>query len=161
MEKLYIVCVDDQQEVLNSLEQDLEQFDTKMNVEVADSANEAFELMEDIDAAGDFVALIISDQVMPGVTGVEYLARVQEDPRFDGTQKMLLTGQATHQDTIEAINVGGIGNYVSKPWNREELAGYVKAMLTRYIFSKGLDHMQYQDLLDQKVVLEEMRRTTR
>ncbi len=160
MEQLFIICVDDQSEVLNALEGDLEVFDDKMNVEVCDSAHEAIELMDEIDQNGDFVAIIISDQVMPKTSGVEFLAKVTEDPRFDLTQKMLLTGQATHQDTIQAINLGGIGHYVEKPWKKDDIIAKVKTLLTRYVVQKGVDYNDYMDLMDQQVLFAELRKTT-
>ncbi len=160
MENIYIICVDDQQEVLNTLEQDLTLFDEKFNVEVCDSGAEALELMNEIDEAGNFVALIITDQVMPEMSGVELLVEVQNDGRFNDTQKMLLTGQATHQDTIEAINLGGIGQYLAKPWEKEDLNDMVRKMLTKYVFARGIDHSLYQQWLDQQLVFEYLSKTT-
>jgi len=158
MDKLYIICVDDQQEVLNALNQDLTLFDEKFNVEVCDSGSEALELMDEVDAEGDSVALVITDQVMPGMTGVQLLKGIQSDSRFIPTEKMLLTGQATHQDTIEAINLGGIAQYVAKPWNKEDLHLKVKKLLTQFILNKGFDHTEYLDLLDQSIVYDHVRK---
>ncbi len=64
------------------------------------------------------IALIISDHVMPGKTGVELLTDVSKDGRFGFTRKVLLTGQATHTDTINAINSAGIDRYFEKPCKR-------------------------------------------
>ncbi len=160
MEKIYIICVDDQQEVLNALEQDLAFFDKKFNVEVCDTAKEALDLMDDIDSNGDFVAVVISDQVMPEMTGVDLLKEVENDDRFRYTRKMLLTGQATHQDTIEAINLGGIDQYLAKPWTREVLHEIVKKLLTHYLFKKGIDYTAYHDNLDQELIFQYLRNET-
>ncbi len=160
MDQIFIICVDDQSEVLNALENDLSLFDEEFNVEVCDSADEALELIDEVDQNGDHVALIISDQVMPKVSGVEFLSKVTQDGRFETTQKMLLTGQATHQDTIEAINLGGIAQYLEKPWQKDNLIEMTKRLLTRYIMEKGIDHQQYQHLLDQEVILASMRKST-
>ncbi|TRX60600.1 response regulator [Fulvivirga sp. M361] len=160
MDNLYIICVDDQQEVLNALEQDLSLFDEKMNVEVCDSAGEALELMDEIDQQGDFVALIISDQVMPEMTGTTFLAAVRKDSRFHDTRKMLLTGQATHQDTIQAINTGGIVQYVEKPWQKDILLANVKTLLSHFVMTKGLDYQEFIDLLDQEVIYQWLRNRT-
>jgi len=160
MEKLFIICVDDQQEVLNALEKDLIEFDASLNLEVCDTANEALELMDEIDQNGNFTALVISDQVMPEMNGVEFLAQIEADDRFKFIRKVLLTGQATHQDTIEAINIGGIDKYVAKPWSKEEMVELVKTLVTGFIFDKGLNHESYREILDQQVVLEEMRKRT-
>ena len=161
MDNIYIICIDDQQEVLNALEQDLAFFDEKFNVEVCDTAQEALELMEDIDSKGDYTAVVITDQVMPEMSGVELLREVENDQRFKETRKMLLTGQATHQDTIEAINLGGVDQYLAKPWTREKLHEIVRKLLTHYLFKKGISYTDYQDNLDQELIYEYLRTETR
>ncbi|MEM7106682.1 MAG: response regulator [Bacteroidota bacterium] len=158
MDQLYIICVDDQQEVLNALEQDLSLFDEQLNVEVCDSAGEVLELIEDIDERGDLVAVVISDQVMPGMSGVELLKAVENDSRLTHTRKVLLTGQATHQDTIEAINLGGIDRYVAKPWDKTEIINTIKTLLADYVTRKGVDYSGFMDLIDQKLLYEILRK---
>ncbi len=160
MDKVYIICIDDQQEVLNALEQDLAFFDEKLNVEVCDTAQEALDLMEEIDGNGDFVALVITDQVMPEMSGVELLKEIENDERYALTRRMLLTGQATHHDTIEAINLGGVDQYLAKPWTRDQLHSSVRKLLTHYFFKKGIDYQAYQDNLDQDLVYKYLRNET-
>ncbi|MEM9390394.1 MAG: response regulator [Bacteroidota bacterium] len=160
MDQLHIICIDDQQEVLNALEQDLAIFDDKLNVEVCDSASEALELMDEIDERGDFVAIVVSDQVMPEMSGVELLSKIEEDSRFPNTRKVLLTGQATHQDTIEAINLGGIDRYIAKPWNKKEIIKTIKSLLTEYTTRKGIPYQAFSDLLDQELLYEILRKQT-
>lgn len=160
MDELFIICVDDQQEVLNALEQDLKVFDDKLNVEVCDSADEVLSLVEEIDQQGNFVAVIISDQVMPGKSGVELLGEIEKDMRFPHTRKVLLTGQATHQDTIEAINLGGIDRYIAKPWDREEMVQTIKSLLTEYVTRQGLAYEEYAELLNQELLYEILRKQT-
>ncbi len=104
MEKLTIVYVDDQREVLSTLSTDLEIFSEYVNLEECESAIEALEIIEEIDDEGDMLAIVISDHIMPEMSGVEFLSKVHQDTRFPLTKKILLTGQATHEDTINAIN---------------------------------------------------------
>ncbi|MCA2491719.1 MULTISPECIES: response regulator, partial [Vibrio] len=99
MEKLNLICVDDQREVLSAVLQDLEPLNKWLNIEDCESADEVLELMDELDADGEMIALIISDHVMPGKTGVELLTEISKDSRFVRTRKVLLTGQATHTDT--------------------------------------------------------------
>ena len=160
MDQLYIICIDDQQEVLNALEQDLAIFDDKLNVEVCDSASEALELVGEIDKRGDFVAIVISDQVMPGMSGVALLSKIEEDSRFPYTRKVLLTGQATHQDTIEAINLGGIDRYIAKPWDKKEIIKTIKSLLTEYTTRKGISYEAFSGNLDQELLSEILRKQT-
>ncbi|WED27817.1 response regulator [Vibrio sp. DW001] len=157
MEKLNLICVDDQREVLSAVLQDLEPLSTWLNIEDCESAAEALELMDDFDAEGEFVALIISDHVMPGKTGVELLTEISQDGRFSTTKKILLTGQATHQDTITAINLARIESYFEKPWNADVLRERARTLVTEFIFDQGLDYTDYQGNLDQNVVLARLR----
>ncbi|ELH0895484.1 response regulator [Vibrio fluvialis] len=157
MEKLNIICVDDQREVLSAVLQDLEPLATWLNIEDCESAYEVLDLMDDLDAQGEHIALIISDHVMPGKTGVDLLTEVAEDSRFKGTKKVLLTGQATHTDTINAINAAGIDRYFEKPWNAKTLVECVRSLATEYVFERGMDYTEWHDHLDQKIVLARLR----
>lgn len=158
MDKLYIICVDDQREVLNALMDDLKVFKPQIKMEACESAAEAFELIEEIDSRADHIAVVISDHVMPGETGVDLLARIKEDGRFRHTQKILLTGLATHQDTIRAINSGGIDHYFEKPWKVEKLRDVVKKLLTRYVLTVGLEYSALMPQMDQQELLDYLHR---
>ncbi|WGV99118.1 response regulator [Vibrio sp. YMD68] len=157
MEKLNLICVDDQREVLSAVLQDLEPLTHWLNIEDCESADEVLELMDELDADGEMVAVLISDHVMPGKTGVELLTEVSLDSRFRHTKKILLTGQATQSDTIEAINVAGINHYFEKPWASDVLISTIRTLVTQYIFEQGLDYTQYQSELDQQVVFSHLR----
>ncbi len=156
MEKLTIVYVDDQREVLSTLSTDLEIFSEYVNLEECESAIEALEIIEEIDDEGDMLAIVISDHIMPEMSGVEFLSKVHQDSRFPLTKKILLTGQATHEDTINAINNAKIQRYISKPWKSEEVQEVVKKQLTHYILEKGIDYVPYMNILDQKTLLERL-----
>lgn len=160
MEKLFIVCVDDQREVLSALSEDLQEFEKHLTLEECESAREAWEVIEEIDAAGDYLPLVISDHVMPGKTGVELLSEIQADGRFTGTQKVLLTGLATHKDTIDAINSADLDYYIEKPWTKTKLHEAVKELLTRFILKSGIDYEKYLEILDQEKLYEGLRKRT-
>ncbi|UTV26769.1 response regulator [Photobacterium atrarenae] len=157
MEKLNIICVDDQREVLSAVLNDLAPLNHYFQVEDCESADEALELMDELDAEGEFIAVVISDHVMPGMTGVELLSQVSQDPRFTQTKKILLTGQATHQDTIEAINRARIESYFEKPWKADVLLTTVRSLITEFIFDSGLDYRPWADVLDNSVVFRRLR----
>ena len=158
MENLYIIYLDDQREVLSTLSKDLSLFESLFQVEECESAEEAYSLMEEIDEQGDYVVVLISDHIMPGKNGVDFLSEVNNDMRFVSTKKILLTGMATHKDTILAINNARIDKYIEKPWSTEMLVNMVKELVTRFVFEKGLDYQKYIKLLDQKVMFEVLRR---
>lgn len=153
MDKLNIIYVDDQREVLSTLSKDLEIFEKYLVVEECESAREALDLINEIDKAGDFVAVIISDHIMPGMSGVDFLTEITTDGRFDHTRKMLLTGQATHQDTIMAINQAHIEKYIEKPWKSGEFVEAVKVLLTHFVMTAGIDYKKYSPVLHQPTLL--------
>lgn len=157
MEKINIICVDDQQEVLDSVMRDLRPLGDLIRLEEASSAAECLDLVEQIDEDGDHIAVIISDQVMPGEQGTDLLRKVTTDGRFSKTRKVLLTGQATHADTINAINEGGIDNYIEKPWQPEQLLHVVKRLLTLYILESGIDYRPYMSILDNTTLFSKLR----
>ena len=157
METLNIICVDDQQEVLDSVMRDLRPLTTHVRLEEASSVADCLQLIDQIDDDGDHVAIVISDQVMPGETGTELLGKVAADRRFSKTRKVLLTGQATHADTINAINDGHIDNYIEKPWQPEKLLATVKRLLTLYVLDAGLDHSEYMPVLDTTTLFTKLR----
>ena len=157
METINIICVDDQQEVLDSVMRDLRPLASHVRLEEASSVADCMQLLEQIDDDGDHVALVISDQVMPGETGTELLGKVAADRRFAKTRKVLLTGQATHADTINAINDGHIDNYIEKPWQAEKLLAVVTRLLTLYVLDAGLDHNEYMPVLDPTTLFSKLR----
>jgi response regulator RpfG family c-di-GMP phosphodiesterase len=71
--------------------------------------------------AMEYRVVVVSGQVMPADSGVDLLKRLQADARFVKARTCSLTGQATHADTIEAINVAGIGHYIVKLWTGSQL----------------------------------------
>ena len=157
METINIICVDDQQEVLDSVMRDLRPLTSHVRLEEASSVADCMQLLEEMDDNGDHVAIVISDQVMPEETGTELLGKIATDRRFGKTRKVLLTGQATHADTINAINDGHIDNYIEKPWQQEKLLAVVKKLLTLYVLDAGLDHTEYMSVLDQPTLFAKIR----
>jgi response regulator RpfG family c-di-GMP phosphodiesterase len=69
------------------------------------------------------IEVIISDQKMPSLSGVEFFELIMPD--FPDPIRMLLTGHADIDAVIDAINKGQIYKYISKPWNEAELKALV------------------------------------
>jgi len=121
-EKRTILCVDDEQDILDSL------YDTFMddyNVLITTQVEEALRLFDEND-----VALVISDQRMPEMEGSKFLAILNEKKPI--CKKILLTGYSDLDAAIEAINLGSIDKYFSKPWDGEELGEAVTQLLSTY-----------------------------
>ena len=148
MEKINIVCVDDQREVLSAVVRDLQPLAEWFNIEECESANECLSLLDELDGQGEHIALVISDHVMPGKSGVDMLSEIAADGRYRKTRKILLTGLASHHDTIEAINQAGVDRYFEKAWNGEELLKACKSLLTLYVIDAGLDYQHMLSALD-------------
>jgi two-component system response regulator HupR/HoxA len=117
-----ILIVDDEEAILESLELTLE---AEYRVYTALTGEEGLRILERED-----VALVISDQVMPGMSGVEFLEKVIErNPRC---VRMMLTGYADVSALVRAINDGRIYRYISKPWEPDELRINIRRALEAY-----------------------------
>lgn len=155
---LHIICVDDQREVLNVLLNDLTAL--PFTVEGCESASEAWEVMDDLDAQGGYLALIICDQVMPEQSGVDFLAEVVADDRFLHTRKLLLTGLATHADTIRAINESQIDMYIEKPWDVVTLLDHIQRLVTKFVIAAGIDYRDMMEALHAETLYKELHKKT-
>lgn len=125
-----IVCVDDQREVLAAVIKDLHDLADVYDLIDCESGLEALEVIDDINAGGQDIALIISDHVMPGMSGLEFFDKVKSKPFLCKTRLMLLTGYATHEDVIQARKEQ-LDMFFSKPWQQADLLEAVKDLLSR------------------------------
>ena len=158
MSKPAILCVDDQREVLAALVKDLDPLSAFFHLIDCESAEEALGVMDDLAVGGEPLALIISDHVMPGTSGVELLTKVRGDDRFGRVRMLLLTGLATHDDTIRAINEAKIDSYMAKPWQPADLLAGVKKLITGYLLETDPDgYQKYMDVIDQHELFERLR----
>ncbi len=131
MKKYFAMCVDDDQAVLNQLAMQLEEhFQYFCEFEYAESAEEGLEIFRELLGDGHQVWLVVSDQVMRGIAGDAFLARIHEIDRQ--SMKVLLTGQAGLQDTVRAINHAGLNYYMEKPWSKRDLIMILDRLRTQY-----------------------------
>lgn len=149
MEKGYFVCVDDEVSVLETLREQLrDHFGSSHEIEVASSAEEALKLIEEIEGSGGVVEVVITDQVMPGMKGDQFLERVHQ--RNAECIKILLTGQAGLDNAINAINYGGLNRYVEKPWNMETLRRDIEELIAR--FRQNIENQRLLNQLEARVL---------
>lgn len=107
-----ILCVDDEPEVLEGLRRTLRREPYRLLT--ATSAAEALRTI-----AADSVDVIVSDIDMPGTNGLELVARIRrEHPEI---VRLLLTGDASLEAAIDAINQGEVHRFLTKPWDNDEL----------------------------------------
>ncbi len=110
-EKINILYVDDE---MNNLISFKAVFRIKYNVLTAISGDEAIKILRN-----NLINIIITDQRMPQMTGVEFLESILDE--FPDPIRILLTGYADMNAVIDAVNKGKIFHYLSKPWNEDEL----------------------------------------
>jgi CheY-like chemotaxis protein len=120
MEKGVLMCVDDEVIVLTALKDQLRRaYGSDYVVEVAESAEEALELLDELSAQGHTVLVIVSDWLMPGMKGDEFL--VQAHQRFPTVVKIMLSGHAEQSAVDRVRREAGLHEFLSKPWNAAEL----------------------------------------
>ncbi len=157
MKKPHIILVDDQTDVLSTLMQDLALFKDKFILDDCESAKEASELLEELDVSDEQTALVMADHIMPNKNGIDFLSDLAEIDSLTHVRKVLVTGQASHSDTINAINNASIDHYVSKPWVVENLHAVVKKMITLWVLDSGLNYHNFEDLVDAKTLFRRLK----
>jgi len=148
MNQVYILCIDDEADVLEAVERDLATLEHVFPLEIASSADDARKVLDRIEAEGAEVGLVFCDHVMPKETGGEFLSWMEQQGKWKLSRKALLTGQAGLEATVSAINNAGLDYYVSKPWTQEGLLEAAKRLLTDYVISRNLDPLPFMSLLD-------------
>lgn len=123
-----ILCVDDEPIILNSLKEQLRRhFGMRYLYETAESADEAWDVIDDLCADGISLLIIVSDWLMPGIKGDEFLAQVHQ--RYPHIVTMMLTGQADDAAIERARRDANLYACFHKPWKEEELVRAVAAAL--------------------------------
>jgi diguanylate cyclase (GGDEF)-like protein len=126
-----IVCVDDDQTVLLSLRDQLRWIlGETYDIELAESGEEALILFAELAQEEVEVALILCDQTMPKMDGVALLSQLHE--QYPKTLKILLTGLASLDAIVQAVNHANLYRYMTKPWDETDLGLTVKEALRRY-----------------------------
>jgi thioredoxin reductase (NADPH) len=119
MARPILLAVDDDQSVLEAVVQDLRrQYGAEYRVMRAASGQAALDTLAQLKTRDEPVALILSDQRMPGITGVEFLERARE--LYPEARRVLLTAYADTEAAIQAINTARIHYYLNKPWDPPE-----------------------------------------
>jgi two-component system NtrC family sensor kinase len=126
-EKIKVLFVDDEQNVLNALERAF--IDTDYTILTAISGSRALEILEEND-----VQVVVSDYRMPGMNGVEFLKEVRK--RWNDIIRIVLSGYADLGAIVSAVNEGHIYKFIPKPWNNDELKITISNALERYFLYK-------------------------
>lgn len=123
-----ILCVDDEPFVLESIKEQLKRrFGDRYVYEVAESVDEAWEVIEELQDSQIKVLVIVSDWLMPGIKGDEFLIKVHQ--RFQDVVTVMLTGQADESAIERAKREGNLYACLHKPWKEEELTEVISSAL--------------------------------
>lgn len=158
--KLAILVLEDEPDVRAALERDLEPLARAVRIEPAQDVPDAREVIAQIDADGDLLALVLADHRLPGMTGVDFLCELAAAPRTAHVATVLVTGQAGQQDTIKALNHAGLDYYIAKPWDPAELDRVIRRLLTDVVERRRLDPLPHLAALDPVRAMEIVRRRT-
>lgn len=151
---LAILILEDEPDVRDALERDVLDIASTIRIDVAEDVDDAWAVIEEIDADGDQLALALCDHRLPGTTGVDFLVEMMADERTVATRKVLVTGQADLVDTIKAVNAAQLDHYIAKPWDATELRSVITTALTDYIEDQGINPMPYMAVIDKVRAME-------
>ncbi len=128
MSQKVILLVDDEKIILDSLKTQLkENFGNQFIYEVAENADDAVEVIEELVTEGLDIIIIVSDWLMPGVNGDEFLIRIHH--RYPKIVKIMLTGQADENAIQRAKELANLHHCIFKPWTEKELVDTIKSGL--------------------------------
>ncbi len=120
MTKHTILIVDDEEMILKSIYRVLRNEDYQ--ILTAQSGEQGLGMLKE-----QYVDLVISDQKMPGMNGLDFLQRVKTE--YPHILTIMLTGQAEIEIAMDAINEAGVYKFILKPWNDNNLKITVKRAL--------------------------------
>ena len=112
-----LLLVDDESDILSSLKRLLRPL--AYDIVTATSGEQGLQIL-----AEQHVDVVLSDQRMPGMSGVEFLCLVKE--RYPDVVRMVLSGYADLQSLTDAVNEGAVYKFMTKPWDDEQLIGNIE-----------------------------------
>jgi len=125
MAKPVILCVDDEKVILDSLKAQLKQrFANEYLYEVAESADDAMEVVDELYKDGYDILIVVSDWLMPGIKGDEFLIKLHK--KHPKIIKLMLTGQADEEAIERARKHANLHRCIHKPWIDGELVEAIK-----------------------------------
>jgi len=118
-----ILIVDDEPDVISAIKRSL--MEETYNIYAANSGADGLKILKE-----HKIKLVISDEMMPGMTGIEFLSTVKN--LFPETVRIMLTGHASIQAAMKAVNSGEIYRFFSKPWDHVELNLSIRSAIEKY-----------------------------
>ena len=134
-----VLCVDDESDILMAMKRLL--YKQNYHLLLAESGEKALELMKQNE-----VHLVISDMRMPSMSGAELLEKIAIS--YPDNYRILLTGYADMESTVNAVNKGKIHRYLQKPWDNEELINAIEEGLEKV-------RLKYENIKLQKQITKQ------
>ncbi|MES0491623.1 MAG: diguanylate cyclase [Leptospirales bacterium] len=135
--KQVILCIDDEQLILNSLLAQMKQeHGERYDIELAMSGEEGFEILEELQRDNVHIPVIVTDYIMPGMTGDVFLKKLVDTG--SNSMNIMLTGQATLEGVIDSVNHGGLYRVVTKPWDEKDFLLTLKQAIQSYNLKMNL-----------------------
>lgn len=157
MSPIYILCIEDEPEVLAAVVRDLAPFEVRFPIESAATAAEAHRVVDEVILPRGKLGVVVCDHLLPGEDGVSFLVALQRDPRTAPARKILLTAQAGLAATVQALNQAQLKHYLAKPWDPEELRAVVRRQLTDFVLEQETDLYPYLTVLEADRLTEKIR----
>lgn len=121
--KPILFTVDDNPQILKAIERDLiKQYGNRFRIAQAESGQKGLEIIKQLELSNDIVALLLADQKMPHMTGVEFLLETMYI--FPDAKRVLLTDYGDTNAIMKSINKVNIDYYLTKPWDPAEVHLY-------------------------------------
>lgn len=131
MQNTAILCVDDEVLILEALETELHRaFGDDYVYEFAESAEEALEIINELEHSPIELKVVITDWLMPHMRGDELLRKVQQ--KRPNTVKIILTGQADQKAIEAACHHANLDYCINKPWDSKTLIHLLQTSLSHY-----------------------------
>jgi two-component system sensor histidine kinase/response regulator len=151
-----ILCIDDEVIVLDSLKEQLQSEYSGHMIEVAESGEEAMEIINELIEDKVELPIVIADFIMPGMKGDKLLEKIHTLLPY--TKNILLTGQASIEGVSYAVNKANLYRFIPKPWDKEDLILTVKEALRSYdqektIIRQNIELKELNATLEKKVEL--------
>jgi CheY-like chemotaxis protein len=126
-----ILCVDDEHIILQALKSQLyKEFSDNYIIEVAESAEEGLEILEEMADDGFVPLVIVSDWLMPGMKGDEFLITAHN--LYPCVMKVMLSGQADEAAIERTREQADLQEFIHKPWDSEALLNSIKQCITTF-----------------------------
>lgn len=148
MNSFVILCLDDDPTVVQQLQQDLNGFSHLFDILTAQTIAEAYQILVQVAQNNQTVAMVLCDNDLGNDSGIDFLIELKQQQETALSHKVLLTGQAGLDETVQAVNNASLDYFIAKPWSGEALKQIVTDQLTTYIIENESDLMPWARILD-------------